>query len=88
MTEQQKKMPRTMTGRVRSAGADKTIAVSVERRVPHPLYGKFIRRSTRVLAHDEENSCRAGDLVTVEECRPYSKRKSWKVQAVLERASG
>ena len=88
MSDQQQKMPRTMTGWVKSAGADKTVAVTVERRVAHPLYGKFIRRSTRVLAHDEDNSCRTGDLVTVEECRPYSKRKSWKVQAVLERASG
>ncbi len=87
MSEQKSTTLRTITGRVRSAKADKTITVNVERRVPHPLYGKFIRRSTRVRAHDEENACKEGDLVTVEECRPISRSKTWRLQEILERAS-
>jgi len=67
---------------------DKTVAVVVERMVRHPVYGKFLRRSTRLLAHDEANECRNGDLVTITPCRPLSKRKSWRVSAVVERAGG
>lgn len=77
---------RSATGRVAGSKADKTIAVVIERRVKHPLYKKYIRRSTRVLAHDEENTCREGDWVQVEECRPISRRKSWRLVKVLERA--
>jgi small subunit ribosomal protein S17 len=77
---------RSVTGKVASNKGDKTIAVVIERRVKHPLYRKYIKRSTRVLAHDEENTCQEGDWVLVEECRPISKRKSWRLVKVLERA--
>jgi len=80
------KTTRSVTGKVASNRGDKTIAVVIERRVKHPLYKKYIRRSTRVLAHDEENTCQEGDWVLVEECRPISKRKSWRLVKVLERA--
>jgi small subunit ribosomal protein S17 len=78
--------PRTLTGRVVSDKMDRTITVRVERRVRHPLYGKIIRRSTKVHAHDEENSCRVGDTVRVVECRPISKSKTWRLVEILERA--
>ena len=58
----------------------------VERQVKHPLYKKYIRRSTKLLAHDENNECNEGDTVAIEECRPLSKRKSWRLQKILERA--
>ena len=77
---------RTKTGRVTSSKADKTVTVMLERQVKHPLYGKYIKRSTKVHAHDEENSCAKGDLVTISECRPLSKTKSWRVIEILERA--
>jgi len=80
------KSNRRLTGRVVSDAMDKTITVLVERRVRHPLYGKFIRRSTKIHAHDEENSCGNGDLVTVEQCRPLSKTKTWRLFEVLEKA--
>ena len=67
---------RTKTGRVVSNKADKTVTVLLERQVQHPLYGKYIKRSTKVHAHDEENSCTEGDLVKITECRPLSKTKS------------
>ena len=70
---------RTLTGKVVSSKADKTITVVVERKVKHPVYGKFIRRSTKFHAHDELNVCSAGDLVNIEECRPYSKTKCWRL---------
>jgi small subunit ribosomal protein S17 len=73
-------MPRrVVTGRVVSDKMDKTITVLVERRVMHPLYKKFIRRSKNYAAHDEANLCKEGDVVQIEECRPISKRKSWLV---------
>jgi len=75
-----------LTGRVVSDAMDKTITVLVERRVQHPLYGKFIRRSTKIHAHDEENACSQGDLVTVEQCRPLSKTKTWRLLEVIEKA--
>jgi len=77
---------RTKTGRVTSNKADKTITVMLERQVKHPLYGKYIKRSIKVHAHDEENSCGEGDLVTISECRPLSKTKSWRIVEILERA--
>ena len=71
-------MPRrVLTGRVTSDKMDKTITVEVERRVIHPLYKKFIRRSKKYAAHDELNTCKVGDVVRIEECRPISKRKTW-----------
>ena len=78
---------RTLTGRVVSDKMDKTITVLVERRVRHPLYGKIITRTTKIKAHDEDNTCRAGDLVRIRETRPLSKTKSWTLVEVLERAS-
>jgi small subunit ribosomal protein S17 len=77
---------RTRTGRVISNKADKTVTVLLERQVKHPLYGKYIKRSTKVHAHDEENSCGEGDVVVISECRPLSKTKSWRVVEILERA--
>ncbi len=81
-----KKTTRQVSGRVRSNKADKTVSVILERRVQHPLYKKYVTRTTKVLAHDEENTCQEGDWVLVEECRPISKRKSWRLVKVLERA--
>jgi small subunit ribosomal protein S17 len=62
------------------------VSVSIERLIKHPVYGKYIRRTTKVLAHDETNDCKAGDLVTISECRPKSKRKAWQVVNIVERA--
>jgi small subunit ribosomal protein S17 len=76
---------RTLTGRVVSNRMDKTAAISVERVVKHPLYGKYIRRTTKLLAHDEANECRIGDLVSIAESRPLSRRKAWKVVEIVER---
>jgi len=86
METAEQKSIRTVTARVVSSRMDKTISVSVERVVKHPVYGKYIRRTTKLLAHDEENTCKEGDVVSITECRPYSKRKSWRVVEVLERA--
>jgi len=69
--------PRILTGVVTSDKADKTITVKVERKVKHPLYGKVIKRATKVHAHDEDNSASIGDIVSVKECRPISKSKTW-----------
>ena len=77
---------RTKVGRVVSNKADKTVTVMLERQVKHALYGKYIKRSTKVHAHDEDNSCGQGDLVTISECRPLSKTKSWRVVEIMERA--
>ena len=73
--------PRQLTGIVISDKADKTITVKVERKVKHPTYGKIMKRSTKVHAHDEDNMAKTVDLVTVEECRPYSKSKTWKLMS-------
>jgi small subunit ribosomal protein S17 len=77
---------RILTGRVIGNAMDKTITVIVERRVKHPLYGKFMRRSTKVHAHDDANECNKGDWVRVEQCRPLSKTKSWRLVEIVERA--
>lgn len=77
---------RTQTGRVVSNKMDKTVTVLLERTIKHALYGKYIKRSTKLLAHDEENSCGEGDKVMIAECRPLSKSKSWRVIEILERA--
>lgn len=86
MTEQQESN-RTLTGRVISNKMNKTITVLVERKVKHPIYGKFIKRSTKVHAHDSENQCQVGDTVTVEQCRPLSKSKTWRLLRILERTN-
>lgn len=74
------------TGRVTSSSMDKSISVLIERKLKHPIYGKYVKKSKKFIAHDEENTCNVGDVVRIEECRPLSKRKSWKLVEVLERA--
>jgi small subunit ribosomal protein S17 len=81
----QEKRERTETGRVISNKMDKTITVMVERKVKHPLYGKYIRRSSKFHAHDEDNQCQEGDVVTIAECRPISKSKTWRLVEIVER---
>ncbi|HUT42089.1 MAG TPA: 30S ribosomal protein S17 [Gammaproteobacteria bacterium] len=77
---------RTVTCRVISDKMDKTATVLIERKVKHPVYGKYIRRSTKLHIHDENNACREGDLVTIQECRPLSRTKSWKLVEVVGRS--
>ena len=77
---------RALSGRVTSNKMDKTITVAIERLVKHPVYGKYVRRTTKLHAHDENNECREGDLVTIKQCRPLSKTKSWMLVSVVERA--
>jgi small subunit ribosomal protein S17 len=77
---------RLLTGKVVSNKMDKTVAVSVERLVKHPMYGKYIRRTTKLLAHDENNECKEGDTVSIKPCRPMSRRKSWVLVRVVDRA--
>ena len=81
------KAVRSLTGEVVSNKMDKTISVSIERVVRHPTYGKFVRRTTKLLAHDENNEAREGDTVSITPCRPLSRRKSWRLLAIVERAS-
>ncbi len=83
MTEQK---IRTVQGRVTSNKMDKTITVMVERTVKHPIYGKFIKRSTKLHAHDEANMCNEGDVVNITECRPLSKSKTWMLVDVVTKA--
>lgn len=87
MSEEQK-VHRTAVGRVVSDKMDKTVSVAIERLIKHPVYGKYIRRTTKVLAHDASNECKAGDRVAISECRPVSKNKSWSVVNIVERAAG
>lgn len=77
---------RTVEGRVVSNKMNKTVTILVERQVKHPLYGKYIRRSTKLHAHDETNACNEGDVVRVTECRPLSKSKNWRVVEIVTRA--
>ena len=85
MTAEASKSVRTVTGRVVSDKMDKTLTVLIERRVKHPVYGKYITRSSKVHAHDENNECRTGDLVTVRETRPISRSKTWALVSIDER---
>lgn len=85
---EQTKNTRTLTGRVVSNKMDKTITVVIERQVQHPLYEKIIRRRSKLHAHDENNECVEGDLVTIEECRPLSRTKSWRLVKVVEKVAG
>ena len=80
-------LARTASGTVVSNKMDKTITVLVERRIKHPLYGKYIKRSRKIHAHDEGNQCQEGDLVTIEETRPISKTKSWKLSSIDRKAT-
>jgi small subunit ribosomal protein S17 len=86
MNETQKKL-HTVDGRVISNKMDKTITVLVERQVKHALYGKYIRRSTKLHAHDADNACKEGDVVRIAECAPMSKTKNWRVVEILTRAA-
>ena len=79
----ERKSVRKVFGRVVSNAADKTVSVSIERVVKHPVYGKYIRQTSKVMAHDEDNACKLGDRVAIAECRPLSKRKSWRVVEVF-----
>lgn len=78
---------RTLTGRVVSDKMNKSITVLIERRVKHPVYGKYVSKSSKLKAHDEANECKAGDLVTISESRPLSKTKSWTLVKIEERAT-
>jgi small subunit ribosomal protein S17 len=82
-----KKPSRALTGKVVSNKMEKTIAVEIERLIKHPRYGKFIRRTTKLLAHDENKEAREGDTVSIAPCRPLSRRKSYKLVSVVEKAS-
>ena len=81
------KTVRTLTGRVVSDKMDKTITVLIERRVKHPIYGKYVKRSTKLHAHDADNTCNEGDQVRVAECAPMSKTKNWRVVEIVARAA-
>ena len=80
-------MRRTLTGIIVHDSADKTVRVLIERRVKHPLYGKVMRRLRHLLAHDEDNACRTGDTVVIEECPRYSKQKAWRVAERMSRTA-
>ncbi len=75
---------RTVTGKVISNKMDKSATVMIERKVKHPVYGKYIRRSTKLHIHDAENACQEGDLVVIEQCRPISRTKSWRLVEIVE----
>jgi small subunit ribosomal protein S17 len=77
---------KTVSGTVVSNKMDKTISVLIERKVKHPLYGKYMRRSTKLMAHDEANECNEGDVVIIESSRPLSKNKTWRLQKVVSKA--
>jgi small subunit ribosomal protein S17 len=87
MTDTQNSTASILSGKVVSDKMNKSITVMIERRVKHPLYGKYIKRSTKVHAHDENNECNIGDTVTIQESRPLSKTKSWKLLSINEKAS-
>jgi small subunit ribosomal protein S17 len=88
MANQEKQtLPRTLSGVVVSDKMDKGIVVKVERRIKLPIYGKFVKRSVKLHAHDAENTCNVGDTVTIQECRPISKTKCWTLVEVKERAA-
>jgi small subunit ribosomal protein S17 len=82
----ERNLRKTRTGVVRSSKMDKTITVSVERRVKHPIYGKFVKKTTKFHAHDEKNECAVGDVVKIMETRPLSKTKRWRLVEVVEKA--
>ncbi len=85
--DQAKKTARTLTGKVVSDKMDKSIVVLIERREKHPIYGKYVSKSSKLKAHDEKNECKIGDLVTIAESRPLSKTKSWALVKIEERAA-
>ena len=81
----ERKLRKTRTGEVSSNKMDKTITVSVERKVKHPIYGKFVKKTTKFMAHDEKNECSIGDTVRIMEVRPLSKNKCWRLVEVIEK---
>jgi small subunit ribosomal protein S17 len=85
-TSAERNLRKTRTGVVRSSKMDKTIIVSVERRVKHPIYGKFVKKTTKFHAHDEKNECGVGDIVRIMETRPLSKTKRWRLVEIVEKA--
>jgi small subunit ribosomal protein S17 len=87
-TEVVEKGARKLTGKVVSTKMQKTVTVEIERLIRHEPYGKFIRRTTKLLAHDENGQCGEGDVVVIAPCRPMSRRKSWQLVEVVEKASG
>ncbi|MEJ2442971.1 MAG: 30S ribosomal protein S17 [Exilibacterium sp.] len=87
MAQAEEKLVRSLTGKVVSDKMDKTITVLIERRVKHPIYGKYVSKSSKVKAHDENNECNMGDVVTISESRPLSKTKSWALVKIEERAA-
>ncbi len=78
---------RTLQGVVTSSAGDKSATIMIERKIKHPIYGKYIKRSTKIHLHDEANECNKGDTILIEECRPMSKTKSWKLVKVVEKAA-
>ena len=78
---------RTLQGVVTSDAGDKSATIMIERRIKHPIYGKFIKRSTKIRVHDETNECSKGDTILIEECRPMSKTKSWRLVKIVEKAA-
>ena len=88
MNEQatEQKVQRRIVGRVVSDKMDKTVSVAIERLQKHPVVGKYIRRTTKLMAHDENNECKTGDRVAISECRPIARNKSWRVVDIVERA--
>lgn len=86
-TETADKKQRTLQGKVVSNKMDKSIVVLIERKVKHPVYGKIMKKSTKITAHDAENKCNEGDVVSIAECRPMSKTKSWNLVEIVESAS-
>jgi small subunit ribosomal protein S17 len=84
--EDNRNLRKERTGAVVSNKMEKTIVVAVKRKVKHPIYGKFVNKTTKFVAHDEENTCKEGDLVRIMETRPLSKRKNWRLVEIIERA--
>jgi small subunit ribosomal protein S17 len=84
---EEKNVVRSLTGKVVSNKMDKSITVRIERYVKHPMYGKYVRRSSKFVAHDENNECREGDVVRIHETRPISKRKAWTLMEIIERTA-
>ena len=78
---------RTLQGVVTSSAGDKSATIMIERKIKHPIYGKYIKRSTKIRLHDETNECNKGDTILIEECRPMSKTKSWKLVKVVEKST-
>ena len=86
MMTEKAKVVRSLTGRVVSNKMDKSATVAVERKVKHPIYGKFVAKTTKFMVHDENNECHPGDLVKISETRPLSKNKRWRLVEIIERA--